>query len=181
MSKIDIDMHSFLATLLIVWHSRTTASQQLALSAAKAAKDVLKEMDCAQQVQVLCKRAQDVDHALILEADAYLFCAPENLGSLTGEMKAFFDKNYYAVIDQINGRPYGLMISAGSDGHGAAKQTERICTGWRLELISPAIIVNVAAQTAEDILATKNLTPEQTKPAQELGGLLAAHLALAIE
>lgn len=174
-------MHSFLATLLIVWHSRTTASKQLALSAAQAAKDVLEEMECAHQVQVLCKPAEEVESSLLLEADAYLFCAPENLGSLSGEMKAFFDKNYYAVIDQINGRPYGLIVSAGSDGQGAVKQTERICTGWRLQLMMPAIIVNVAAQTAEEILATKRLTPEQTEPAKELGGLLAAHLALAIE
>lgn len=174
-------MDSFLATLLIVWHSRTTASQQLALSAAQAAKNVLEEMGCAHQVQVLCQRAEDVDASLLLAADAYLFCAPENLGSLSGEMKAFFDKNYYAVIDQINGRPYGLIISAGSDGQGAAKQAERICTGWRLELIMPAIIVNVAAQTAEEILATKTLSAKQVEPAKELGGLLAAQLALTIE
>lgn len=174
-------MPSFLATLLIVWHSRTTASQQLALSAAQAAQNILKEMDCAHQVQILCQDARDVDHHLLLKADAYLFCAPENLGSLSGEMKAFFDKNYYAVLDQLNGRPYGLMISAGSDGHGARQQAERICMGWRLQLISPALIVNVRAQTAEEILATKTLTPEQTKSAQDLGSLLAAHLALTIE
>ena len=174
-------MSPFLATLLIVWHSRTTASQQLAAAAAQSAQDVLKEMECQHQIQISCKHAEEVDASMLLTADAYLFCAPENLGSLSGEMKAFFDRNYYAAIDQINGRPYGIIISAGSDGQGAATQTERICTGWRLQLIRPALIVNVDAQTAKEILAPKTLSPVQIESAKELGALLAAHLALALE
>lgn len=173
-------MHHYLATLLIVWHSRTSASEQLARAAAQRALETLKELECTKHIQILCLAADKVQSKQVLEADAYLFCAPENLGSLSGEMKAFFDKNYYAVLDQINGRPYGLIISAGSDGQGAARQAERICTGWRLHAVSPPIIVNTAAQTTEEILATKTISATQAAPAAELGGLLAAQLALGL-
>ena len=173
-------MNHFLATLLIVWHSRTTASQQLAFSAAKAAQETLTQMDSAHQVRILTVAAADVNSDLLLEANAYLFCAPENLGSLSGEMKEFFDRNYYAVLDKINGKPYGLIISAGSDGQGARQQAERICTGWRLNAVAPAIIVNTAAQSAAEILAVKTISTEQALPANEMGSLLAAHLALSL-
>ena len=46
-------------------------------------------------------------------------------------MKDFFDRTYYAVLDGINGRPYAALICAGSDGQNAARQIERIATGWR--------------------------------------------------
>lgn len=168
-----------MSLLLIVWHSRTTASQQLAFAALNAAQHTLKELECTDQVKVKCAAVDEIDTALFLKADAYLFCAPENLGSLSGEMKAFFDRNYYPALDRINGRPYGLIISAGSAGQGAQAQAERICTGWRLKRIAPAIIVNTEAQTAAEILATKTISPKQAEPARELGGLLAAQLALA--
>lgn len=173
-------MHPYLATLLIVWHSRTSASEQLAQAATQGAHAALKELECSDQIQILCLAAHQAKSQHLLDADAYLFCAPENLGSLSGEMKAFFDKNYYAVLDQLNGRPYGLIISAGSDGQGAVRQTERICSGWRLQAVAPPIIVNTAAQTTEEILATKIISPTQAAPAAELGGLLAAQLALSL-
>lgn len=163
--------------LLIVWHSRTGASRQLAQAAHDAAHDVLRELDATNRVVVSLRTAADASADDVLQADAYLFCAPENLGSLSGEMKAFFDRNYYAALDQIAGRPYGLAISAGSDGSGAVRQAERICTGWRLRPVAPAHIVNTDAQTPEAILAEKHLSAAQLEPVRVLAGTLAALLA----
>lgn len=164
--------------LLIVWHSRTDASQQLAFFAAEGAQRVLDELELNSRCSIHCLPATAVSASDLLNAAAYLFCAPENLGSLSGEMKAFFDINYYAVLDQLNGRPYSALISAGSAGHGAAQQLEKICTGWRLNLVHPISIFNFGAQTPEQIAAQKTLTLEMIQQAQEIGGLLAAHIAL---
>lgn len=163
--------------LLIVWHSRSGAARQLAQAAQEAARDVISELGADDRVEVLLRTADDAQTDDLLRADAYLFCAPENLGSLSGAMKEFFDRNYYGVLEQINGRPYALAISAGSDGSGAAKQAERICTGWRLRAVAPAVIVNTAAQTPEAILAPKTLNESQLEQARTLGGTLAALLA----
>ena len=70
----------------------------------------------------------------VLAADGYIFAAPEKLAALSGLMKDFFDRCYYPVLGRINGRPYSLMICAGSDGTNAARQAMRIATGWRCEL-----------------------------------------------
>jgi multimeric flavodoxin WrbA len=40
-----------------------------------------------------------------LNAHGYVFVTPETLGSMAGLMKDFFDRTYYAALDQINGRP----------------------------------------------------------------------------
>ena len=95
-------------TLLIVWHSRTGGARQMADAAAGAADDVA--------VRLL--PAAEAGGADLLGADGYIFAAPENLASLSGPMKDFFDRSYYAVGDRLAGRPYGLMVCAGSDGAG---------------------------------------------------------------
>lgn len=166
--------------LLIVWHSRTEASQQLAFFAAQGAQDVIEKLGLKASCSVHCLPAMAVTTTDLLQAAAYLFCAPENLGSLSGEIKAFFDVHYYAVLEQLNGRPYSALISAGSAGHGAAQQIETICTGWRLQLVHPITIFNFGAQTPAEIAAPKSLTFTMTQQAKEIGGLLAAHLALQI-
>ncbi|MFC4274995.1 NAD(P)H-dependent oxidoreductase [Achromobacter aloeverae] len=128
--------------------------------------------------------ADDVQAADLLRSEGYLFCAPENLGSLSGAMKECFDRCYYGVLDTdgaspVSGRPYGLMVSAGTDGSGAARQMERICTGWRLRLAAPPLIARNGAQTPAAILAPKTVAPEILRECRELGGLLAGLLLMA--
>lgn len=165
-------------TLQIIWHSRTGASQQLAQTAQQGALDAFEALDVTATHQVKITACSAVSVKQLLHAQAFIFCAPENLASLSGEMKAFFDRCYYAVLDKLNGRPYGAIISAGSDGQQALKQMERICTGWRLEAAWPAYVCMLGAQTAEQIWAPKLLNDEQLAPAYELGSNLAGLLAL---
>ncbi len=116
----------------------------------------------------------------MLAASGYLFVAPENLAALSGAMKEFFDRQYYPLLDRIQGRPAAVIVSAGSDGHGAVRQIERILTGWRLRLAAESLIVRVAAQTPEAILANKRLSAAQLAPAADLGRALAAGIAMGI-
>lgn len=163
--------------LLIVWHSRTGAARQLAQAALEGACEVVHELSAYDRIAIVMRRADEASTEDLLEASAYLFCAPENLGSLSGAMKEFFDRNYYGVLDRISGRPYALAISAGSDGSAAVRQSERICTGWRLRAVAAPYIANTNAQTAEAILAEKKLAAQQLEPARILGGTLAALIA----
>jgi NAD(P)H-dependent FMN reductase len=95
-------------------------------------------------------QAQPAD---VLAADGYIFATPETLAAISGLMKDFFDRTYYPALDRINGRPYAILICAGSDGQNAARQLERIATGWRLRAVAEPIIVCTHAQTPEAILA----------------------------
>ncbi len=162
--------------LLVVWHSRSGAAQQMARAAVAGAQAIATELQSMHRLDIILKAADQTDAADLLGADGFIFCAPENLASLSGAMKEFFDRNYYSVLDQLNGRPYAIMISAGSDGNGAARQAERICTGWRLHLIAPPLIVNTDAQTPQAIMAPKTITADDTAACETLGGTLAALL-----
>ena len=114
----------------------------------------------------------------LLDASGYLFCAPENLATLSGAMKEFFDRCYYPVLGRIAGRPYAQMICAGSDGEGAARQLARIATGWRLREVQSPLIVCTHAQTPEAILADKVISPDDLARCAELGAALGAGLAM---
>jgi multimeric flavodoxin WrbA len=160
-------------TLLIVFHSRTGGALQMAEAAASGARD-------QDGVKVRLVPADDAQAADVLAADGYLFAAPENLAALSGPMKGFFDRTYYAVIERIGGRPYGMMICAGSDGQNAARQIARIATGWRLRPIAEPLIVCTHAQTVEAILAPKRIGEDDLTRCRELGAALAAGLSLGI-
>jgi multimeric flavodoxin WrbA len=116
----------------------------------------------------------------VLDADGYVFVAPENLAALAGVMKDFFDRVYYPVLERISGRPYATLICAGSDGENAARQIARIATGWRLKAIAPPLIVCTHAQTPEAILAPKTIGPDDLRRCEEIGATFAAGLAAGI-
>ena len=97
---------------------------------------------------------------------------------LSSLMKDFFDRTYYPALDRISARPYAMLICAGSDGHNAARQVERIATGWRLKAIADPLIVCTHAQTPEAILAPKVIGQGDLKRCEELGAALAAGMSI---
>jgi multimeric flavodoxin WrbA len=166
------------ASLLIVWHSRTGAAKQIVDLMAQGARDTAKSMDSADAFNLTTLAAERATASDMLAADGFLFCAPENLASVSGEMKEFFDRCYYDVLDHVAGRPYALAVSAGTDGSGAARQMARIATGWRLTAVAEPLIVRSGAQTRETILAPKQIDAAARAASHELGGLMAATLLL---
>src|SRR3984885_2702270 len=148
-------------TLLIVYHSMTGGTLQMAAAAAAGART-----ESALRVSLL--RAAEATAADVLEASGYVFASPENLAAMSGQMKDFFDRTYYAALDQINGRPYSIMICAGSDGRNAAQQIERIATGWRLRSVAEPLIVCTNAQTPQAILRDKHISDADLQRCKEL-------------
>jgi multimeric flavodoxin WrbA len=159
--------------LLIVYHSFTNGTRQMAEAAADGARSEA-------GVDVVLKHATEADGDDLLAADGYIFATPENLAAMSGVMKDFFDRSYYAALERINARPYAALICAGSDGENAARQIARIATGWRLKAIGEPLIVCTHAQTPEAILAPKTIAAEELKRCGEIGAALAAGLALGI-
>lgn len=125
-------------------------------------------------------RAEDAGPQDLIAADGYLFAAPENLASLSGAMKEFFDRCYYPVLGKLEGRPYAQMICAGSDGENATRQLSRIATGWRLKAIQPPLIVCTHAQTEAEILAYKTISEADLENCRALGAAIAAGLSMGV-
>ena len=160
-------------TLLIVYHSLTGGTAQMAEAARGGAAG-----EPAVDVRVL--HAAQAGPQDVLEADGYIFATPENLAAISGQLKDFFDRCYYPVLDRINGRPYATLVCAGSDGQNAVRQIERIATGWRLRRVADPIIVCTHAQTPEAILAPKQMGADALEQCRALGEALAAGLALGV-
>jgi NAD(P)H-dependent FMN reductase len=171
-------------TLLVVQHSHTGGTLQMAQALAQAAQ-CASDSDAGATgpgggVTVRLLHASQAGPADMLAADAYVFAAPENLAAISGLMKDFFDRCYYPLLDQIQGRPYASLICAGSDGSNAARQIDRIATGWRLRRVAEPLIVVTGAQTPEQILAPKHIAEHDLERCRELGAALATGLALGI-
>ncbi len=160
-------------TLLIVWHSMTGGTRQMAEAAARGA-------GAEAGVTVRLLHAAEAGPEDVLGADGYVFATPENLAAMSGIAKDFFDRCYYPVLGRIEGRAYAMLVCAGSDGTNAVRQIARIATGWRLREVAEPIIVCTRAQTPEAILAPKTIPPEELARCEELGATLAAGLAMGI-
>jgi multimeric flavodoxin WrbA len=160
-------------TILIVFHSLTGGTRQMVEAAARGAA-------AQTDIQIRLLEAPKAGAADLLHGDGYIFATPENLASMAGIMKDFFDRTYYAVLDQIGGRPYAIMVCAGSDGQSAVRQIERIATGWRLRAIADPIIICTHSQTPEAIFAPKVIAAQDLSRCEELGAALAAGLTLGI-
>jgi multimeric flavodoxin WrbA len=159
--------------LLIVYHSLTGGTLQMARAAASGARG-------EQGVDVRLLPALQAGADDVLGAAGYLFATPENLAAMSGLLKDFFDRTYYVALDRIVGRPYACLICAGSDGSNAARQIERIATGWRLRAIANPLIVQTQAQSPDRILAPKTISADGLRRCEELGATLAAGIGLGI-
>ncbi|MEM9737171.1 MAG: flavodoxin family protein [Pseudomonadota bacterium] len=158
-----------MAELLIVYHSQTGGTRQMAEAAHEGARP---------EGPVRLLEARSAGPEDLLAAQGYLFAAPENLAAIAGVMKDFYDRCYYPVLGRLEGRPYAQMVCAGSDGTNAARQTARIATGWRLREVQEPLIICTHAQTPEAILAPKVIAPDDLTHCRELGAALGAGLAM---
>lgn len=159
--------------LAIIWHSMTGGSKALAEAAAQGASGT-------DDIETSLLHADAATPETLLDADGYIFAFPENLAAISGVMKAFFDRAYYPCLGRIEGRPYALLVCAGSDGSNAFRQAERIATGWRLKKVADPLIVCTHAQTPEAILAPKQIAQADLRKAGELGAAMAEGLALGV-
>ena len=148
-------------SLLIVYHSQSGASFQLATAARRGA---LRESGTG----LLWRRAWDAGMQDIEASAGLLLVAAENSGSVAGAMKDFLDRCFYPAQPLQLNLPYGLVISCGNDGRGASAQVQRIMTGFPMKLVAEPVICR-----GEPTVAMEN-------GCEELGQALAAGIGMGI-
>ncbi len=112
--------------LLIVAHAPSPNTQKLREAAARGASH-----EDIENVSVTVKAPLDAGPEDVMACDAILLGTTENLGYMSGALKDFFDRTYYAVLEEKQGLPCALYIRAGHDGTGTRRAVETIVTGLR--------------------------------------------------
>ncbi len=98
--------------------------------------------DDVDNVEVRALSALEADADDLMWCDGFILGTPENFGYMSGAMKYFLDRVYYACEGKVDGKPFALFIRAGNDGTGALTSLRRILTGLSVrEVQEPVMIV----------------------------------------
>lgn len=114
--------------LLVVAHAPSVNTQRMVDAVLKGARHEDIENVEVTHIPPLQANAEDV-----LAADAIILGTTENLAYMSGALKDFFDRTYYAVLEKRQGMPAAAYIRAGQDGTGTKRALETILIGlkWR--------------------------------------------------
>ena len=114
--------------LLVVAHDPSPNTARMVEAVLRGARD-----DDIDSVEAVHRRPLEAGPEDVLDCNAIILGTTENLGYMSGALKDFFDRTYYAVIEQTEGLPYALYVRAGMDGTGTRRAVESICTGlsWK--------------------------------------------------
>ena len=148
-------------TLLIVYHSQTGNTAQLAQAVCQGACQVTETH--TRLVPAFEATLQD-----LVTCHGVLFGTPENFGYMSGAIKDFFDRTFYPAQPYNINLPYALFISASNDGTGAVRQIDRILIGYPMRKV------------AEPVICRGAVTAEHLVQCEALGLTLAAGLAFGI-
>ena len=157
--------------LLIVYHTQTGGTESLAAAARLGASGI-------SETQTVFRRAAEAKAEDLLAADGLLLGTPENFGYMSGMLKDFFDRVYYACENKVMARPYSVLVCAGNDGTGAMREVDRIVTGLRMKKVHPGVIARRVGGVAGS--SRGHLDPADIALARELGATLAAGLAYGV-
>ena len=147
--------------LLIVYHTQSGSTRTLAEAVLTGAST-----ESGTETRLLPAMEAGVND--LLWADAVIFGTPENFGYMSGGLKDFFDRTFYAEGVQQQNLPYGVIISAGNDGTGALRQLERITKGYPMNCV------------AEPVISRGQPSVEIITQCEELGAALATGLSMGI-
>lgn len=119
--------------IAIIYHTQSGHTGRLASAVTFGASE---EEDCEVR-KITASKATVAD---LLWCDGLLLGTPENFGYMSGALKDFFDRTFYAAEPFKLNKPYGIFISAGNDGTGAVREIERIAQGYPLKRVLPPLI-----------------------------------------
>jgi len=154
--------------LLIVYHTQFGATAQMAQAASDGARSI-------DDVDTSLRRAADAGVADLVAADALIIASSENFGGMAGMVKDFLERTFYPCEGKLEGRPYAVIVCAGTDGTGAMRDIDRVATGWRLAKVHPGLI-HKSSVTARAVI----IPDEVLGQCSEIGATLAAGIAAGI-
>lgn len=146
--------------LLVVTHSRSGTTQRLADAVIEGA------IAASTGIEVQALGAFDAGPSDVLAAKGVILGTPARFGYMSGAMKDFLERVYYPCIEKTGGLSWALFVKGDTDVAGATSSVERIIAGLRWRRVLPVLEV------------VGSIEPEHLEAARELGGAMAAGLAM---
>jgi NAD(P)H-dependent FMN reductase len=154
--------------LLIVYHTQFGGTKQIAEAAWRGARTI-------EDVDSALRLAADAGIDDVLAADAIVIATSENFGGMAGMVKDFLERIYYPCEGKLEGRPYTVLVCAGTDGAGAMLQVDRVATGLRLNKVHPGLVWK-SGVTAQPVVVPAGVLAQ----CAEIGATLAAGVSAGI-
>ena len=166
--------------ILVVHHSASGGTRALVSAFSEGA-------GATEGLSVLTRSAATATARDLQQANGLIIATPETFGYMAGSIKAFFDRVFYACMEDttalgggtqsaLAGRPYSVLVCAGSDGIGAMQSVDRIVTGWRMRKVHPGVIARrVGGETGSSRGA---LREEDLFASHDMGALFAEGLSI---
>ena len=147
--------------LVVICQSRGGRTERFVEALYEGATD----RDIAADIEVTTLQALDGGPEDILTADAVVLATPEHFGYMSGAMKHFLESIYHPCLELTIGKPWALLVSAGTDGTGTVSSVERIVTGLGWKKVHPPLVLvahnddwtRPTAATSPDLEACKDL------------------------
>ena len=125
-------MTQTMTTILLIAHAPSSNTKILRDAACRAIKSNT-------SVRLVCHSPFDCQLSHAMDADGIIFGTTENIGSMAGATKDFFDRTYNDLLDVSAGKPCAVYIRAGLDGTGTMRQMTAILGGLRWRLVAPIL------------------------------------------
>lgn len=91
--------------------------------------------------ELRARPALEADTNDLLWCNGIVLATPEHFGYMSGALKDFFDRTFYAVEGRTEARPYALIVSAGNDGRGTVSAVDRIVNGYRWTAVAEPLVI----------------------------------------
>jgi multimeric flavodoxin WrbA len=166
--------------ILVVHHSASGGTRALVSALSEGAS-------ATAGIAVLTRSAAAATALDLQNAYGLIIATPENFGYMAGSIKEFFDRTFYACMSDttqlgggqaslLAGRPYSVLVCAGTDGSGAMQSVDRIVTGWRMRKVHPGVIaLRVGGEAGS---SRGELRSDDLDACRELGELFAEGIAI---
>ncbi|MBI1383460.1 MAG: flavodoxin family protein [Rhizobiales bacterium] len=122
--------------LLIVAHAPSANTLRLREAVERGAR---REPDVC--VEVVVKAPLEAGPDDVRACQAIVLGTTENLGTMSGALKDFFDRTYYPVLEEKQGLAYALYVRAGHDGTGTCRAVASITTGLRWRAVAEPLVM----------------------------------------
>ncbi|MBA7484538.1 MAG: flavodoxin [Dehalococcoidia bacterium] len=143
-----------MAKVLIVYHSQTGNTEEMARAVAEGARSVA-------GTDVVLKRAFDANADDLIGCNAVAFGTPTNFAYISGGLKDFFDRSLIQCQDKTTDKPYCTFTSSGMGKRKALDVLDGICSAYKLK------------KADEGIMAPGKATPEILAELRQMGKKLA--------